>query len=165
MKHRSLLIGYLILALATAAGLLAVSRQDDTGTSPLGPYPVQHVVTRVDGVDGGAVRLGAAVTIEGRLCSKAEKPVHVRTRIWWQAPGVTGSASEPLILEQVRTPGCEWFTVAKGNPFRNPQPETVQQLVRAGVVRWQVRGDETPIEGPGRGKFTPFRSTTFTVVP
>ena len=111
-----------------------------TVLNPLGPYPVQHVVT---------VR-GDIAIVEGTLC--ARKTVPVMTTISWEAfrapyaypadaiPGsfITFAAN----IAQVRQKGCTRF--AGTAAFVNPVPTTVRALDQSIQVvhEWRIVGTE-----------------------
>lgn len=132
----------------------------------LGPYPRQTVTNRVEGIDGPAVHLGGTLVVEGELCAKRTAPV--LTTLSWQARGATGTFITVAIeLPQVREKGCQSFTVAGGNPFRNPMPDEAVEastvlLTEGQIPEWRVVGYEVPV---GENERQDFRTEWVKVVP
>lgn len=145
-SHGLLILSIALLgtALLTLAVAVAVSLRSPHAWDPLGEYPDQTVVSRVDGIDGPAARLTDGVTVVGTKC--ANTAIRVRGSVFWQSttpPGILVAAGSGVATRQK---GCVTET------FLNPIPGAVRAAVNRPtdpVRRWVITGTETPVRDAG----------------
>ena len=149
-------VGLTVLAVAVIIAIRA-----PTPWNPLGDYPVQRVVDRVPGIEGPAVKVGDALTVEATKC--AHVAVRVRGSSFWQSVDIPGTFVSAGGGVSDRSAGCLKRT------FQNPLPPAVEQAakVKDGPHRWVIAGTETPIRPDGKREGIPRAWSTeeFQVVP
>ena len=100
--------------------------------SPLGEYPEQTVLSRVEGVSGPAAELGGVVIVQGTKCNRTAHVVPVVGSLSW-----TRLEPSAMVVGErgpgngVRPPGCETRV------FENAVPAD------AAPGLWVIRGNET----------------------
>lgn len=180
-RHSPLTVAYLALVLAVAFGFVLIRRDaarverldrdaraaakaadlralEATPFNPLGQYPQQTVVSRVDGVPG--VKIGTPLVVRALKCNSVSAPVVVDGSAQWQliAPPGTGPAVA-FGGQALRLPGCTEWTDAERSPgtstvfpsYRNEVPAEIAEYVRAQAARgvsttWVISGQETPVD-------------------
>lgn len=146
IKHRllNLSAALLLLSFAVLGVAVLVSVRGPHAWDPLGEYPDQLVLSRVDGVRGPAARLSDGVLVVGTKCVNAN--VQVRGSAFWQSttpPGVLVQAGSGVAT---RRKGC----VTEN--FLNPIPDLVRAAANRTsrpVLRWVITGTETPVRDAG----------------
>lgn len=159
-------VGVLAVCLLIVAGAVVFAEVRDRPVwSPLGDYPTQTVTSRIDGIEGPAVRLNSLVEVTAEKCNLSGEPVEVVGRLAWQAMDPPGAVIETGAGTGVREPGCVT------QRFSNPIPAEVRSVISAqhaaGIdePRWRIRGDETPIRDNGSdGRPGRWVTENFTVV-
>lgn len=142
IRHHLLNVSVVLLALSFSilGAAIVVSVRGPHDWNPLGEYPDQAVVSRVDGFDGPAAHIDGVVVVVGTKCVRST--VRVRGSSFWQSttpPGILVSAGAGVTT---RPKGCTTQT------FANPIPSAVRAAAARPddpVLRWVITGTETPV--------------------
>ena len=153
----SLIATSVALILISVAVIVALRRP--TPWAPLELYADQTVSSRVDGVDGPAVRVDEPLVVTGTKCVKAD--VTVRGSSFWQSVDIPGTFIPGGSGVADLKAGCTTKT------FINPLPAGVIASAATGPRRWILSGTETPVRPNGKSEGVPrtWRSEEFEVVP
>ena len=126
----------LIVVGATFLGGRESGRRDDE----LGPYSLFRIASRVDGVDGPAVRVGQPLQIIGEVCASAGREVAVEALTYVRRLGDGGTVPPipyPTAQIVVRR-GCERFD----RQVRQPDGLEPGSYVLYGVHRVLATGEQ-----------------------
>ena len=170
--HRSakrVSLGALLLTcglFVVAAAVLFAELRPHSVWAPLDDYPVQQVLSRVEGVDGPAVRIGELVTVDAVKCNATDEDVEVVGTVSWQAMDPPGAVITTGSGTGTRPPGCH------EQSFANPIPAGVESVISAqhaagiNAPEWRIQGDETPVrDGGADGQPARWVTESFAVVP
>lgn len=134
------------------------------GMRLLGPYPTQRVLSRVEGVDGPAVRVGEALLVEGTKCG-GDVAVEVEVEIAWQPVEPRGLPAGAATGITVRESGCETRQYVNVVPDEVVD-QSLATFATTGIpARWQLAGVETPYLDGVVGQRRRWVTQTFAVVP
>ena len=155
----------LAVALGLTLGFVLYQSTRPERWDPLGPYPVQTVLSRVEGVKGPAVMLGDDLRVAGQKCNASSRPVTTRGSYEWVMVIPPGSIIPAGSGSAIRVPGCTAFD------YLNPMPEAV--VARSEKVKantgvdpvWRISGKDTPYSVKhGVGEPRTYISENFTIV-
>lgn len=154
----------LFLLVESVLILRALDNQDKA--TPVFDYPAQQVESRINGVDGPAVRIPSDgsefnVVVIAEKCNNTDQEIAVQTRVSWDTLDPRGTLIEDWNGVGIVEPGCQQYT------FRNPVPELVVdrtlQLIddfpTLNCVTWAIVGVDSPLspkQSPERWFTEPF---------
>lgn len=163
--YAPVLVGLLAVIVVIATSVTTYLIVDASRPKPFDPlrYPDsvrggQHVLSRVAGVEGPAVRVGQRVRVAGSACNLSSKAVAIRGRTFWsivKPPGVNLLTSHG---DALREPGCRTFE------YLNEMPASVQHLARERPgAFWRINGDATPTNAHGVTRY--WQTQPFRIIP
>lgn len=147
--------GLACIALSMAAILFLLVWRETTAFEPLGDYPEQEVISRLEGYDDPSVFRSDIVVIRGTKCVNSKDPVAVAaTSLWRLMEPVGPSVIVPYRNSiTVRNHGCVT------TEFRNRLPAEVTPGL------WRMEGWDTVDSGDGRKQVVAWYTQAFHVVP
>lgn len=130
-------LGVLMSVSLLALAVSAIAYQRRHAWEPLGDYPVQTVLSRVDGVEGPAVAEGGTLEVRATKCTAPDirEQVGVAGFYVWQRIEPTRLQVEGGEGTGFRQPGCDTRV------FSNPLPREI------GPGLWHLAGQETAERG------------------